>query len=239
MFMIICGINFSLHFYAFQRRSVSHYLADDETKFYLVILFLATIITTLILASHGTHQGLSSFRMAAFEVVSIFTTTGFATDNFSAWPSMLPYFIFFGAFTGACAGSTGGGMKAMRVLLILKQGLREIRRLIHPNAVFPIKLNRRPVTNKVVDAIWGFFSVYVILFITLLLLMAAFGMDFLTAFSAVGACINNLGPGLGDVAQHYANISDPAKIVLTLAMILGRLEIFTLLVLFTFMFWRK
>ena len=130
-------------------------------------------------------------------------------------------------------------MKIMRVLLILKQGVREIHRLIHPNAIFPIKLNQRPVSNRVVEAVWGFFSVYVILFLFMLLWMMACGMDFLTAFSAVGACINNLGPGLGDVAQHYADINNPAKVMLCLAMVMGRLEIFTLLVLFTFMFWRK
>lgn len=239
VFMVISGINFSLHFYTFKNRSARHYIADDETKFYLMILLIASVVTALILAHYNTYEGFHSLRMAIFTVVSIFTTTGFATDNFSVWPSMLSYFIFLGAFAGACAGSTGGGMKVMRVLLIWKQGLREISRLIHPNAIFPIKLNHRPVANSVVEAVWGFFSVYVILFLFLLLAMVAFGMDFVTAFSAVGACINNLGPGLGDVARHYADISDPAKIVLTVAMILGRLEIFTLLVLFTFMFWRK
>lgn len=130
-------------------------------------------------------------------------------------------------------------MKVMRVLLILKQGHREIRRLIHPNAVFPIKLNHRSVSNNVIDAVWGFFSVYVILFLCMHLVMVALGMDFLTAFSAVGATINNLGPGLGDVAAHYGGINDLAKLILCLAMIMGRLEIFTLLVLFTAMFWKK
>ena len=238
VFMVICGINFSLHFYAF-KGSTQHYLADEETRFYFTILVVAAIITTSILLLHNTYDSWQAVRAGLFTVVSIFTTTGFTTANFSSWPSMLPYLVFFGAFTGACAGSTGGGMKVVRVLLIWKQGIREIYRLIHPNALFPIKLNHRPVSSSVIEAIWGFFSIYVILFITLTLTMVASGMDFLTAFSAVGACINNLGPGLGDVAQHYGDISDSAKIVLTFAMILGRLEIFTLLVLFTFMFWRK
>jgi trk system potassium uptake protein len=239
IFMVISGINFSLHFFAYRDRSLQHYFADDEVRTYLTILLAAVIVTTLILTAYSTYPGLTALRLAAFEVVSIFTTTGYATADFSQWPSMLPYLIFFGAFTGACAGSTGGGMKVMRVMLIFKQGLREIRRLIHPNAVFPIKLNRRPVSNSVIESVWGFFSVYVILFLSMHLAMVAFGMDFLTAFSAVGATINNLGPGLGDVALHYGDISDPAKMVLCLAMIMGRLEIFTLLVLFTFMFWQK
>ena len=238
VFMVICGINFSLHFYAF-KGSAKHYLADEETRFYLTILTLAAIITTVGLLIHNTYDGAQALRVSLFTVVSVFTTTGFTTVNFSSWPNMLPFLIFFGAFTGACAGSTGGGMKVVRVLLIWKQGIREIYRLIHPNALFPIKLNHRPVSRSVIEAIWGFFSIYVILFITLNLVMVASGMDFVTSFSAVGACINNLGPGLGDVAQHYGNISDSAKIILTFAMILGRLEIFTLLVLFTFMFWRK
>ena len=238
VFMVICGINFSLHFYAF-KGNAHHYLADEETRFYFTILVVAAIITTSVLLLHSTYDSWQAVRAGLFTVVSIFTTTGFTTANFSTWPSMLPYLVFFGAFTGACAGSTGGGMKVVRVLLIWKQGIREIYRLIHPNALFPIKLNHRPVSSSVIEAIWGFFSIYVILVLTLTLTMVASGMDFLTAFSAVGACINNLGPGLGDVAQHYGDISDSAKIVLTFAMILGRLEIFTLLVLFTFMFWRK
>ena len=238
-FMIVSGINFGLHFFAWRERTVLHYFRDDEVKFYLSILVVATIAVTAMLYATSTFEGLNSFRYAAFQVVSIFTTTGFATDNFAEWPNMLPFLIFFGAFTGACAGSTGGGMKVMRVMLICKQGIREIHRLIHPNAIFPIKLNQRPVSSSTVEAIWGFFAIYVITFLFMHLAMVAFGMDFLTAFSAVGASINNLGPGLGDVAANYGEITDPAKLLLCFAMMLGRLEIFTLLVLFTPMFWRK
>ncbi|HIG42124.1 MAG: TrkH family potassium uptake protein [bacterium] len=239
IFMVISGINFGLHFFAFREKTVLHYFQDDEVVFYLKILGSAIFIVAVVLVSYEFYDIPTAIRMAAFEVVSIFTTTGFATADFSAWPSMLPYLIFFGAFTGACAGSTGGGMKVIRVMLIYRQGLREIHRLIHPNAIFPIKINRRPVSNGVVEAVWGFFSFYVIAFLFLLLAMVASGMDFVTAFSAVGAAINNLGPGLGDVAYHYNGISDPAKLILCFAMMLGRLEIFTLLVLFTPMFWRK
>ncbi|XOV86218.1 MAG: TrkH family potassium uptake protein [Pseudomonadota bacterium] len=238
-FMVLAGINFGLHFFAWKEQTVLHYLQDDEVRFYLMILGTAILVVTLVLTLTSTYPLPTALRMAAFTVVSIFTTTGFATDNFAEWPSMLPYLIFFGAFTGACAGSTGGGMKVMRVMLICKQGLREIHRLIHPNAIFPIKLNRRPVSTSIVEAVWGFFSIYVIIFLFMHLAMVACGMDFLTAFSAVGASINNLGPGLGDVTAHYGNISDTAKIILCFAMMLGRLEIFTLLVLFTPMFWRK
>ncbi len=238
-FMLISGINFGLHFFAWKEKSILHYFRDDEVRFYLFILIVSVVIVTLGLYLAGTYDPASSLRYASFQVVSIFTTTGFATDRFADWPHMLPYLIFFGAFTGACAGSTGGGMKVMRVLLICKQGIREIHRLIHPHAIFPIKLNKRPVSPSTVEAIWGFFSIYVITFLFMHLAMVASGMDFLTAFSAVGASINNLGPGLGDVAAHYGDISPSAKIVLCFAMMLGRLEIFTLLVLFTPMFWKK
>ena len=130
-------------------------------------------------------------------------------------------------------------MKAIRVLLIWKQGIREVHRLIHPHAIFPVKVNHRQVPSEVMQAVWGFFSIYVLIFIFMLLALMFTGLDFLTSFSAVGATINNLGPGLGGVSENYANISDSAKILLCFAMALGRLEIFTLLVLFSPMFWRK
>ena len=239
VFMVLSGINFGLHFFALNDRSVAHYFKDDEVLFYLSILGLSILLVTMVLTAQSDRAIVEAFRASIFQVVSVFTTTGFVTEDFSKWPSLLPYVIFFGAFTGACAGSTGGGIKAMRVLLICKQGLRETYRLIHPNAIFPIKLNKRPVPNRIVEAIWGYFAIYVIAFLFMHLAMIACGLDFTSAFSAVGASINNLGPGLGDVAAHYGHINDPAKLILCFAMILGRLEIFTLLVLFTPMFWRR
>ena len=239
VFMILAGINFGLHFFALKERSVLHYLKDDEVKFYLSILLTATVTVALVLWYENTFAAGNAVRMAAFHVVSMFTTTGFVTTDFSTWPNMLPYLVFFGAFAGACAGSTGGGMKVIRVMLICKQGLREVHRLIHPNAVFPVKVNHRQVSDQIMEAVWGFFSVYVIIFLFMQLALIMTGLDFVSAFSAVGASINNLGPGLGTVAQNYSGISDAAKILLCLTMMLGRLEIFTLLVLFSPMFWRK
>ena len=153
--------------------------------------------------------------------------------------TFIPLFIFLGAFTGACAGSTGGGMKVIRVLLIWKQGIREVHRLIHPHAVFPVKVNHRHVPTEVMQAVWGFFSIYVVIFIFIMLALMLMGLDFLSAFSAVGATINNLGPGLGAVAENYQNLPIIAKLLLCFSMALGRLEIFTLLVLFSPMFWKK
>jgi|TARA_Y100000310_G_scaffold345037_1_gene461321 trk system potassium uptake protein TrkH len=239
-FMVISGINFGLHYFAFKERTIAHYVADSEVKFYLTLLFAATVITfTVLFFFTRTYGFFSAARFSLFEVVSIFTTTGFATVHFDEWPSMLPYFIFYGSFVGGCAASTGGGMKVIRVMLLCKQGIREIHRLIHPNAIFPIKLNQATIPNSIVDAVWGFFAIYVIVYIFMLLGLLAVDLDFVTAFFAVGACLNNLGPGLGDVAAHYGNIGAVAKLLLCLTMILGRLEIFTLLVLFAPMFWRK
>ncbi|MBO6557586.1 MAG: potassium transporter [Pseudomonadales bacterium] len=239
VFMIIAGINFGLHFFALKEKSVIHYLRDDEVRFYLSILLVSSCVVTAVLYAESVYGGGTSLRMAVFSVVSIFTTTGFATADFAEWPNMLPYLIFFGAFTGACAGSTGGGMKVIRVMLICKQGLREVHRLIHPNAIFPVKVNHRQMSDQVMEAVWGFFSVYVIVFLFMQLALIMTGLDFVTAFSAVGATLNNLGPGLGTVALNYSSISDVAKLLLCFTMALGRLEIFTLLVLFSPMFWRK
>jgi len=172
-------------------------------------------------------------------VVSIATTTGFATADFANWPVMLPFMLFVAAFAGGCAGSTGGGMKVIRVLLILKQGYREIMRLVHPNAVIPVKLGNKPISDRVLEAVWGFFSVYLIVFIIMLIALLGTGLDQVTAWSAVGAALNNLGPGLGDVAANYGNLNETAKWILCFAMLLGRLEVFTLLVLFTPAFWKR
>jgi len=176
--------------------------------------------------------------MAAFEVVSIFTTTGFATADFSGWPGMLPFLIFFGAFAGACAGSTGGGMKVMRIQLMYKQGRKEIVRLVHPNAVLSIKTGGQVISDKVISAVTAFFSMYILCFAFTGFALSAAGLDWITAFSAAAACLNNLGPGLAGVANNYAEINDTAKWILSFAMLLGRLELFTLLVLFTTTFWR-
>jgi trk system potassium uptake protein TrkH len=180
-----------------------------------------------------------SFTQGLFQTVSIGTTTGFTTAEFYYWPGFLEILLLFTSFVGGCAGSTGGGIKVIRFLLLIKQGLREIGRLVHPSAQLPVRLGRRSVNHRVVDAVWGFFSLYVASFVLMYLALAATGLDLMTAFSAVAACINNLGPGLGAVGANYANLNDPAKWILCFAMLLGRLEIFTLLVLLTPAFWRR
>ncbi len=238
-FMVLAGINFALHFAAWQRRSIEQYLRDPETKFYLSILAFVAVFTIVVLYLTETYNAENSFVHGLFQAVSIATTTGYTTADFSAWPLALPYLLIYAAIIGACAGSTGGGMKVIRILLIFKQGFREIQRLIHPNAVISIKLGRTLVPDRVIESVWGFFAVYVMVYLVLLLALLATGLDVVTAFSAVGACLNNLGPGLEGVAFNYAALSITAKWILCFAMLLGRLEIFTLLVLFMPMFWRR
>lgn len=238
-FMVIAGINFGLHFFAWRHRTLLHYLQDPEVKFYLSLLGLIILLSLFVLVVTDTYPAVESLRKAAFMVVSIATTTGFATADFAHWPAMLPFMLFVLAFVGGCASSTAGGMKAIRILLILKQGYREILRLIHPNAVIPVKLGQRPISDRILQAVWGFFSVYLIVFIVMLVALLATGLDQVTAWSAVGATLNNLGPGLGDVSAHFGDLNPTAKWILCFAMLLGRLEVFTMLVLFTPAFWRR
>jgi trk system potassium uptake protein len=238
-FMIIAGINFGLHFVALRRTRLGVYWHDPEVRLYLGILAGVAAVVYLVLLQHPDASQIP-LRDSLFQAVSIATTTGFTTSDFSVWPAAAPALLLFAAFAGGCAGSTAGGLKVVRVLLIYRQGLREMKRLIHPSGVFTIKLGAQRVPDRVVDAVWGFFSLYVIVFLTLVCVMLMLAdVDFLTAFSAVAACLNNLGPGLGDVALNYQTLPDSTKWLLILAMVLGRLEIFTLLVLLTPAFWRR
>ena len=238
VFMLISAVNFALHFHAVKNFSWRHYSNDSEFKLYISILLVVALLTCSVLVFSDIYDWGQSLRMGTFTVVSVATTTGFVNADFSVWPSLLPFLLLITAFSGACAGSTGGGIKVIRVLIIIKQGLREIKRLIHPNAIILIKLGNRPISNRVVEAVWGFFSVYLIAFVLIMTALLATGLDHVTAWSAVGATLNNLGPGLGDVALHYGDISNVAKWILCFAMLLGRLEVFTLLVLLTPIFWR-
>lgn len=238
-FMVLSGMNFALHFFAWRARTLVHYFKDAEVRFFLSVLCITFLITFTVLLIHEIYEPVQSLRQAAFMTVSIATTAGFATGDFAYWPVMLPFMLFVTAFIGGCVGSTGGGMKVIRILLILKQGHRELKRLVHPNAIFPVKVGGRTIPDKVLQAVWGFFSVYLLVFVIMMILLMGTGLDQVTAWSAIGATITNLGPGLGDVSAHYGDINSIAKWILCFAMLLGRLEVFTLLVLFTPVFWRR
>jgi trk system potassium uptake protein TrkH len=239
LFMFLAGINFSLHFFTWKTVAIRHYLQDPEFRAYGFILIMVSAVVIVTLSWLGTYNDAgASFINGLFQSVSIATTTGFTTANYASWPGALPVLLIFASFVGGCAGSTGGGIKVIRWLLIAKQGAREIVRLVHPSAEIPVKLGSDAVPFRVVDAVWGFFSVYIVVYGIMLLAMMATGLDQVTAFSAVAAVINNLGPGLGEVAAGFMTVSDTAKWIAVLGMLLGRLEIFTLLVLVTPTFWR-
>jgi trk system potassium uptake protein TrkH len=239
IFMFLAGINFSLHFFVWQKKNAFTYSQDSEFKTYLFILLSTAVVVGVYLFDSGYYPSISeSARQALFQTVSITTTTGFASTDYSQWPFILPMLLIFASFIGACAGSTGGGIKVVRVLLMFKLAMKEIKKFIHPNAHISIKLNQRSVAEKTLISVWGFFSLYVIAFIIILIALMFTGLDQITAFSATAASINNLGPGLGDVAANYGSISDSAKWILSFSMLLGRLEILTLMVLLHKAFWR-
>ena len=239
VFMLLAGVNFSLHFFAWKNITVRHYVQDPEFRAYFFILLVLSAIVIVSLVSLGTYSNTDeSVINGLFQAVSIATTTGFTTANYASWPGALPVLLIFASFVGGCAGSTGGGIKVIRWLLIAKQGAREIVRLVHPSAEIPVKLGQTAVQFRVVDAVWGFFSVYIVVFGIMLLAMMSTGLDQVTAFSAVAATLNNLGPGLGEVAAGFMTVSDTGKWIAISGMLLGRLEIFTLLVLVTPTFWR-
>jgi len=239
-FMFLAGINFALHFLSWRNLSAKPYLFDPEFRVYSYVLLTASVIASAYLYFSGvfTNVGDAIFH-GMFQAISIGTTAGFTTAEYHNWPTFLPIMLLLTSFIGGCAGSTGGGMKVIRVLLLVKQGMREIRRLIHPNAQFSVKIGSKALTGRVVGSVWGFFSLYIVCFSFMSLILTATGLDLVTAFSAVAACLNNLGPGLGDVGSNYADINSVAKWVLCFAMLLGRLEIFTLLVLLVPEFWRR
>ena len=240
VFMLLAGMNFALHFVAWRSVSLRAYIRDSELKAYLGILALVTLITVGYLYYTDTYIFIEDALYAGlFQAVSIGTTTGFTTAEYFVWPGFLPVLLLLASFIGGCAGSTGGGMKVIRFLLLVKQGHREMVRLVHPTVQLPVKVGGKPISDRIINAVWGFFAAYVGSFVVIMLFVMATGLDQITAFSAVAACMNNLGPGLGGVGANYVDINDAAKWALSFAMILGRLEIFTLVILFTGAFWRR
>jgi trk system potassium uptake protein TrkH len=239
LFMFLAGINFSLHFVAWRNSSLRHYWQEPEFRAYCAVLSGLFLFVLVRLYFQDVFSSAPETAVnGLFQTVSIATTTGFTTTNYAAWPGALPVVLLFSSFIGGCAGSTAGGMKVIRVLLLYKQGVREVQRLVHPSAEMPVKLGSMAVPPRVVEAVWGFFAVYVVLFAIMMTILLATGLDQVTAFSAIAASLNNLGPGLGDVATGFGSLNDVAKWVCVLAMLLGRLEIFTLLVLVSRTFWR-
>ena len=240
IFMLLAGINFSLH-YKLIKGDLRIFGRDPECRVFLILVVLFTLIITMNLYGPVYDSLAASFRYAAFQVGSIITTTGFITADYEKWPALSQQILLLCMFLGAMAGSTGGGIKIMRIMLLIKHSYQEIFRIIHPHAVTTVKLGGRPVPSEVINSIWGFFILYIGLFIAATLIMAAIGLDFISALASVAASIGNIGPGLGLVGpvKNYLSIPAEGKWVLVLCMLLGRLEIYTVIALFTPEYWRK
>lgn len=240
VFIILGSLNFTVHFVAWHKLDIRHYWEDIQGRVFIYIILVLIAITVIVLMWQGTytHFG-TALRYASFEVISIISSTGYATADFSSWPLFLPVLILGSGFIGGCVGSTAGGFRVIRFILLYKQAIREIIRLIHPSAVIAVKISNKKVQDNVAQAVWGFTFLYMISYVFLSILFIATGVDYLTAFSGVAATFNMTGPGLGEVAVTYGSIDSAGLWILSFAMLLARLEIFTLLVLLTPAFWRR
>ena len=239
IFMVVSGLNFALHYTAWHARSMKSYISDPEARLFVLVILFGILVTTYFLYTTASMPNEEILFVGVFQLISILTTTGFTTTEFHLWPSFLPFFLILLSFFGACAGSTGGGIKMGRILIMSQQVVREIYRLIHPNAVLPIKTKKHKIPERVTDGIWAFFGIYFFIFYVMVLLLLANNLDYITAWSATAASFNNLGPGLGAVAENYADLNAMSKAILCSGMLLGRLEVFTLLVVLSPTFWRN
>ena len=242
LFMLIAGINFGTHFLVFRRRQFTPYMTDPEAKIFLAVVVSSCLgIAWFLLGNQVYADFWTALRFASFNVVSIATTTGFANTDYCQWPIFAPLWMLFLCCFATCSGSTGGGIKMVRAVIMVKQALRELKRIVHPRAYIPVKLSGEVIENNIVFAVLAFMLVYGGTIIVLTMLLAASGLDIVTAFSAIIACINNTGPGLAQVgpATTYAVLTDLQTWLCTMAMLLGRLELMTLLVVFTPGFWRQ
>ena len=234
--MLLSAMNFTLHFYAWRQKSLFPYIKDTECRFFMWWLGFGVILALALTLFQLKHFG--SVTATVFQSVSIITTTGFTLQDYGGFPFNLLFFLFAFAMVGGCAGSAGGGIKAIRFLLVLKQGYRECKRVVHPHGVFNVRLHNTVVSDRILEAVWGFCSVYLMMFFFVMAALLVCGLDHLTAWSATLATINNLGPGLGAVGQGYADMTPIVKFILAISMLVGRLEVFTVAVLLLPITWR-
>lgn len=241
-FMLVAGINFSMHFLAWRGKSLRVYWRDGEGKSFVGVTLGAAVLIAAFLYWRGTYPDLlTALRFAVFNVVSIATTTGFTSTDYSMWPIFAPALMLLLSCFATCAGSTGGGIKMIRAIILLKQAGREFVRILHPRVVNPVRIREQVVDNKVIFAVLAFMLIYGGSIITCSFLLLLDDVDPVTAVSAVVACINNTGPGLNQVgpATTYQVLSDSSTWVCTFAMLVGRLELMSVLVLFTSAYWRR
>ncbi len=242
VFMLLAGVNFSLYFLVWRRRSLGVLLRDTEARAYAALMVASVLLVAVFLSLNNVYPSFTeSLRHAAFNVVSIATTTGFASVDYAQWPIFAPVFMLFLCSFATCAGSTGGGIKLVRSLLLQKQALRELTRIVHPRAVVPVTLGGQVVSPQVMQSVLAFMLIYGLVMVVVSMLLLLSGMDLISAATAAIACINNTGPGLGQVgpANNYQGLTDFQTWVCSAAMLLGRLELLSVLVLLTPQFWRK
>jgi len=242
VFMTLAGISFVRYFVVLRSRSILPISSDREIRTYLAVLLAATLLVMGLLLAHGVYKdGMEALRISAFHVVSLATTTGYATTDYTQWPVFAPILLMFLGCFSTCAGSTGGGIKMVRMVLLVKQARRELVRIIHPRVINPVTLGGAVIPMSVMTAVLGFMLIYggATMFLSMLLMLS--GLDTVTAFSAVIATVNNIGPGLGEVGPsgNYGGLNPFQLGVLSFAMLLGRLELLSVLVLFSTHFWRK
>ncbi len=239
VFMILGGTNFSLHYRFLFTRKLTSYFFDPEFRAYIALLVTYIFLVCLGLLIYRHHHAHATIMNAIFDTVSMATTTGFTTTNFNDWPTYVPFLIMFAALIGGSAASTSGGIKIIRFIIMRAQVRREVDKLIHPKAVIPLKIGGKSIPEQVVQSTWGFMALFLIVFLGMWLLLIATGMDFKTSFGALAACYSNAGAAIGNVADNFSNIHHVDKWILIFAMLAGRLEIFTFLVLFTPSYWRR
>jgi len=239
-FMLIAGVNFALHYQLF-RGSVRQFWESSEFRFYLAVFGISLLFITVNTYLHVYGDILDALRYSSFQVASILTTTGYVTADFETWPYFSQILLFFLMFIGGCAGSTGGSIKCLRIMLLVKQIRKSLKQFIHPHGVFPIKLGSQVISSDIMNSVLSFFLVYVFLFASGTLVMAFLGMDIVTAFTSVAACLGNIGPGLGNVGpmDNYSHIPHIGKWLLIFLMFVGRLEVYTIILLLMPKFWQK
>jgi trk/ktr system potassium uptake protein len=240
VFMLLAGINFSLHYQMLRGKSLAFW-RDAECRFFIGLVFVCTLVITWDIYGSVYNSLKDAFRYSLFQVASIITTTGFATADYERFPGLSQIILFACMFIGASAGSTGGGMKCARIIVCLKYCYRELFKLIHPRSISHVKINNIVIPKHVSQSIMGFLALYMLLFLVSTILLAAMGVDMLTALGAVASCIGNIGPGFGTVgpAENFAHLPVLGKWLLAWCMLLGRLEIYTVIILFVPEFWKK
>ena len=235
IFMLLAALNFILHFLAMKSGSIAIYFKDTEVRSFT---FIIIIFLSLIYVFHLVNNSDIPLRHIIFQLISFITTSGFTSTSYESWPSFIVFTLLLVSFFGACAGSTGGGIKIIRIVLVLKLLKKGLLRTLHPTAQVPVKINDQAISDEVASNIYDFIVFYILSYMILSFLLLIFGNDIATSFSSVASCLNNLGPAVGDAANSYNSLSTSSKYVLSFTMILGRLEIYTLLIILTPYFWK-